>query len=526
MATSIHKETGTGVPQVYDVLFPYLAIEHVFVYATDADYNTELDYEWVSDTQIEVLNALVGQEFFIQRKTSRDVLYVQWEDGAVLHDRNLQDAHHQHLYIAQEMDDGFIWGFEHPLDLPNSQLERSIKVPELEPEIEAVLTPDVLNRAERIFTWDAQGNINALNHAEFLDLVGVLIPIAGQGMTQTLVQGNLVILDVGAGAGLGSNANEMFLDNRQDNLAYVRKNLEWIRTSWLDLADKPTEFPPTEHTHDQYITDAPDNQLYLRTLNGWSLYTPGGGMPYRAVSISTAMVDEVGYVCDSGGGVMTMTLPVGGESSHAEIIDVSGSAETYPITIVASGGATIMGQPNFVLNKRFQGVELVKIGLDWKFIGTMGEQTLYELQQQGGGGELMQYRIQTTSVVTENNIGYICATSGQAITLILHDGEENDRLQVTDGDGNAVNNPVTIVPQAGHTIMGATSFLLNAAYQAVGLVKLGNDWKFINTVGEQVSQTQASTALASYTSELKTQLAIQGITLNVNALVAAFTDNL
>jgi hypothetical protein len=137
MSYSIHTEIGTGVPRVYDLQFEYLHKDHVSVYAVELDLitdpevpawvTTQLNFTWESETTIEVLDAELNKPFFIQRQTPRDELWIPWEDGAILHERNLQDAHLQHLYIAQEMDDGFIFGYENPLDLPPELVENALQ---------------------------------------------------------------------------------------------------------------------------------------------------------------------------------------------------------------------------------------------------------------------------------------------------------------------------------------------------------------------------------------------------------------
>jgi hypothetical protein len=183
-----------------------------------------------------------------------------------------------------------------------------------------------------------------------------------------------------------------------------------------------------------------------------------------------------------------------------------------------------MGLPFFTLNLDYQMFEIVKLGTDWRFVSGIGETTQEETPPPISAS--MYYEIITANQETSAFGGYICDTSTRAITLILHAAVDNDVVQISDGSGNAQAFPITIVPKTGESIMGMQNFTLNSAYQAVGLVKLGTDWKFISTVGESVSPAVVGSALAVYTKELQRQLQAQGLTLNTTSLMTIFKSTL
>jgi hypothetical protein len=249
----------------------------------------------------------------------------------------------------------------------------------------------------------------------------------------------------------------------------------------------------------------------------------GRNMEYLTVSADTSAEAFHGYYVDTTTAV-NITLPVGVNDDMIFVGDVTGNAALMPITLTPNGTDTIMGLPFFTLNLDYQMFEIVKLGTDWRFVSGIGETTQEETPPPISAS--MNYAVITANQETAAFHGYICDTSTRAITVILHAAVNNDVIQVSDGSGNAQVFNVIIVPKTGETIMGLPSFTLNAAYQAVGLVKLGTDWKFISTVGESVSPSVIGSAMTVYTQELQRQMQAQGLTLNTTSLMTIFNNTL
>ena len=100
---------GDGTQTVYDVDFDlgYLRKEFVYVYQGD-DYKNQISYSWISSTQI-VLDSppALDEEFYIRRVIPRDEPVNDFENGAILHESNIDDSFLQSIMILQEMQDGW-----------------------------------------------------------------------------------------------------------------------------------------------------------------------------------------------------------------------------------------------------------------------------------------------------------------------------------------------------------------------------------------------------------------------------------
>jgi len=109
MAQTIRTNVGDGVQTLYPVSFDlgYVSRDYVYVYTGD-DYTVQLDYVWISDSQIELSTPVaIGIEFYIRRVVPRNVPFNDYEDGAILRESNLDDSFVQALMINEELSDGF-----------------------------------------------------------------------------------------------------------------------------------------------------------------------------------------------------------------------------------------------------------------------------------------------------------------------------------------------------------------------------------------------------------------------------------
>ena len=271
---------------------------------------------------------------------------------------------------------------------------------------------------------------------------------------------------------------------------------------------------------DQTVQFAGSPEVYKRhynvTFSEWEAISgSGSSLTYVDVAVDTLAEVNFGYFVDTTA-VVQITLPVADDNTAVFVADRTGLATTNPVTIVTQVGDTIMGATSFVLRAPFQGVEFVKLGNRWNFVGVLGESTTAPSPPVVGGA--IQYEVVTSSKETSSYGGYICDSTSVPITMILHDAIDNDRVDITDGAGNAFINNITIIPQSGDTVMGGASFVLNANFQALALVKIGTDWKFLSTIGEQASPPSSN--IHSLVVELDAQLQLQGINLDIPALLS------
>lgn len=111
MALTIRDYTGNDTTTLHNVDFDlgYLSRSHIYVYLEGSSYQDQLSYVWVNSSQIELDTPVPsGQVYYIRRVTPRDEPVNDYEDGAILKEKNLDDSFAQTLMILEEIQDGFI----------------------------------------------------------------------------------------------------------------------------------------------------------------------------------------------------------------------------------------------------------------------------------------------------------------------------------------------------------------------------------------------------------------------------------
>jgi len=110
MALTRNDFTGDGVTTVYDVSFTlgFLQQSDIFVSLDTNEHTDQLSYTFLNATQI-VMTTPVGNgiEFNIRRVVDRSKPINDYEEGAILREKNLDDSFLQALMILQEIEDGY-----------------------------------------------------------------------------------------------------------------------------------------------------------------------------------------------------------------------------------------------------------------------------------------------------------------------------------------------------------------------------------------------------------------------------------
>lgn len=100
-----------GVQTVFPVSFTlgYLDKAHIFVYVgIDDDYTQQVEYRWVSDNAIETLQVLpAGTQLKVRRVVDKSKLINDYNNNAILDEKNLDDSFKQALMWLEEIQDGF-----------------------------------------------------------------------------------------------------------------------------------------------------------------------------------------------------------------------------------------------------------------------------------------------------------------------------------------------------------------------------------------------------------------------------------
>lgn len=103
---------GNGSTTTYSVTFPYIARAHIVVSVDGIVKLSPSDFEWLSDASINFRSA-PGGTVTIRRITERTTPLVDFQNGSVLTEDELNTAHLQNFYITQELQDaldGYING--------------------------------------------------------------------------------------------------------------------------------------------------------------------------------------------------------------------------------------------------------------------------------------------------------------------------------------------------------------------------------------------------------------------------------
>ena len=108
MSNSRVTYTGNGSTQNFSVTFPFISRSHVTVKINNIVALSPMEYTWVNDSTINFTPVPpVDCAIEIIRDTPKDTRLVDFQDGAVLTEAELDLAHLQHFYIAQEIIDDY-----------------------------------------------------------------------------------------------------------------------------------------------------------------------------------------------------------------------------------------------------------------------------------------------------------------------------------------------------------------------------------------------------------------------------------
>lgn len=100
MANSYVEYTGDGVNGIFSVTFPYLERTHVHATVDGVDAT----YFWETSGSVKVLpKPAIGTSVVIERRTPNDVPMVDYHDGTVLTETDLNTAFKQTFYVTQEI---------------------------------------------------------------------------------------------------------------------------------------------------------------------------------------------------------------------------------------------------------------------------------------------------------------------------------------------------------------------------------------------------------------------------------------
>lgn len=110
MANTIRPYTGDGTTVLYPVDFDlgYIRKAFVYVYLEGDDFTSQIGYTYINDAQIQLNTPVAaGVKFNIRRVVERHSIVNDYEDGAAMHEENLDDSFKQAVMIIEEIQDGY-----------------------------------------------------------------------------------------------------------------------------------------------------------------------------------------------------------------------------------------------------------------------------------------------------------------------------------------------------------------------------------------------------------------------------------
>jgi len=167
MANTIRPYTGDGTTVLYPVDFDlgYIRKDYIYVYLEGSDYNVQLDYTYINETQIQLTTPVsTGVVFNIRRVVPRNAIVNDYEDGAAMHEENLDDSFKQAIMALEEIQDGFTnpdgaFSVNSSIDL--NELHRVIN------SADPIDGGDLVNLSFlRSYVIDEQGGLALVNRAE------------------------------------------------------------------------------------------------------------------------------------------------------------------------------------------------------------------------------------------------------------------------------------------------------------------------------------------------------------------------
>lgn len=263
---SINRFPGDGATTVWNLNFAggYLRREHVKAYTEDALGNTvERTLEFLSDNQIRVTPAVtLGRVLVVYRDTPKDKPLVDFSDGSVVNENNLDLVTEQSIFGVAEMVDRFVEiasGNEQAIVQSALALEKAGTAETAAVSAETAAAAASAVASEVALEFDALvETVNDIAGDDLSSIPRLDTPqewSARQQFSELAVQsGNIGIeftpqgayrLNTGTGWGAYSTINSWASLTGVPS-AFPPAPHEHV---WTDISNRPSSFPPSAHTH-------------------------------------------------------------------------------------------------------------------------------------------------------------------------------------------------------------------------------------------------------------------------------------
>ena len=108
MANTTRTYTSDGIQTIYPVDFTlgFIHRDYVYIHLESDVHTTQLSYSWIDDSQIQLDTPVASTvNLVVSRVIPRDILVNDYEDGAILRGKHLDESNLQHLMLEEEGQD-------------------------------------------------------------------------------------------------------------------------------------------------------------------------------------------------------------------------------------------------------------------------------------------------------------------------------------------------------------------------------------------------------------------------------------
>jgi hypothetical protein len=226
-----------------------------------------------------------------------------------------------------------------------------------------------------------------------------------------------------------------------------------------------------------------DGKLYFK--NSSNTVQPLGIAYTKVIANTTAKINQ-GYICNTGAGSFTITLPASPETGHYVIISDDNAFGTNPLYVARNGNPIAGIAEDLTIDITGASVTLLWDGGSWNVYSQVGA-----TGGSGSGGTEYNFSSFPQGLIPDYNNTYTLGNSTYKWAYVnsygYRFGDNTTQTTSSNADGSSITNSSgTITAQAG----GLAGNTLNSGVTASSLQTLGTQTQRINWAGSGVAAPQ------------------------------------
>jgi hypothetical protein len=232
-----------------------------------------------------------------------------------------------------------------------------------------------------------------------------------------------------------------------------------------------------------------DGKLYFK--NSSNTVQPIGIAYTKIIANTTAKINQ-GYICNTGAGSFTLTLPASPETGHYVIISDDNAFGTNPLYVARNGNPIAGIAENLTIDITGVSVTLLWDGGSWNVYSQVGA-----TGGSGSGGTSYNFSSFPQGLIPDYDNTYTLGNSSYKWAYVnsygYRYGDNTTQTTSSNADGSSITNSSgTITAQAG----GLSGNTLNSGVVYSSLTTLGTQVQRINWAGSGVAAPQFSSSSA------------------------------